>query len=106
MRARECDARLCSKSLMTRFSGPAALCFLGLAPPEVWIASHRNALILPLAKEFRVKVAGALVVGRWLFNDHRVGPSPRIFAAPGPLPAHTLPRYATSDSELSVCNFI
>jgi hypothetical protein len=91
---------------MTRFSGPAALCFLGLAPPEVWIASHHNALVLPMAKEFRVKVAAALVVGLRLFNDNRVSPSPRIFADPGHLSAHTLPRHATSDSELSMCNFI
>ena len=79
---------------------------MGLAPPEVGIASHYNALVLPLAKEFRVKVAAALVVGLRLFNDNRVSSSPQIFADPGRLPAHALSRRATSDSELSLCNFI
>jgi hypothetical protein len=59
-----------------------------------------------VAKEFRVKIVAALVVDLRLFNDNLVSLSPRIFADPGHLPAHTLPRHATSDSELSVCNFM
>jgi len=83
----------------------ASLCFLGLAPPDVWIASRHNALVLPLAKEFRVKIVAALVADLRFFNDNRMSPSPRIFADPCHLPAHT-PRHATSNPELSMCNFI
>src|SRR6516164_4231606 len=79
---------------------------LGLAPQDVWIASRQNALVLLLAKDFRIKIVTALVADLRLFNDNRVSPSPRIFADSGHLPAHTLPRHATSDSELSMCNFI